>query len=190
MILTIPIPSAARVSAVSLQSLPPELKLMIMLRLHNKSSLRNINRTSATFRGLYRSKDEAIYTAITIRSLAQRGFDVFSQVNALKFYVLKHTWSDSDIAGAVRILYTICQQHEANHSRDTIVRCPVQVCTVALHILHAVAYDLPNFKSVGVARAIQRFQYRNMREWSAMRFPFDYPYGYWNYRVIEVNKGS
>ena len=147
----------------------PELKLIITLRLPNKSSLRNIIRTSATFRDLYRRNDEAIYTAITIRSLAQRGFDVFSQVNALEFYVLKHTWSNSDIAGAVRILYSVCQQHESNHSRDTIVRCSVHVCTVALHILHAVAYDLPNVKSVGAARAIQRFQYRNMRDWSAMK---------------------
>lgn len=180
------IPSQASVGPASLQSLPAEIKLMIMMRLHNKPSLRNIIQASATFREIYRNNDEAIYTAITIRSLARRGFDVFSQVNALEFYMLRNKWSDSDITWAVRDIYTICQQHKSSHARDSI-RCPVEACTVALHILHAVAYNLPNVMPMcAAATAVRRSKYANWVAWAIQR----YPYGELNYRVIRVINGS
>ena len=180
-----PSPSQFRVGPACLQSLPPELKLMIMKRLHNKPSLRNLIQASATFREVYRNNDEAIYTAITIRSLARRGFDVFTPVNALEFYILRNTWSKRDIARAVKILYTACQQNiRSGHDKDS-VRFPVHVCTVALHILHAVAYKLPNVENVGAKAAIRRFKYSGMCDLSSER----YPYGYQNYGVIKVVQG-
>ena len=118
---TAPTSSLARVGPASLESLPAELKIMIMMRLHNKPTLRNLIQASSTF------------------------FD---------------------------------------HARES-VRCPVEACTVALHILHAVAYNLPRVNAIGANAAIGRFRSENWRDWAER----SYPYGYLNYRVIKVVKG-
>ena len=177
-----PISSQAKSDAASLETLPAELKLMILLRLYNKKSLQSIIRASPTFLGLYRSDSEVIYTAIAIRQLAERGFDVFGSDTILEIYVLKHTWSIDDVTKALRILYAACQQYKSTNAKGNL-KCAVNVCTLALNILHAVSWNLPEVEHERAAVALRQIR-RNGRlsGWSQR----NYPYGWRNYRTISI----
>ena len=179
---TVPVSPQATIEPASLGTLPPELKKMILQQLPNKTSLSNIIRASASFRALYRSNSEEIYTAITIRSLAERGFDVFADITVMEIYVLRQTWSIRDVEEAVGILYSTCQKHKATNATGSI-KCPVNVCTLALGILHAACWNLPEAKVCGAALALRRMRrYEHQIEW----WKTEYIYGHCNYWSITV----
>ena len=140
----------------TLESLPMEIKLLILCQLDDHSTLRNLTCASSIYAKIEQDKRDEIYTAITIRHVIGHGFDPFrtQDVVAVSFGKSRTLqYSDNDIHemgafrnkvikefwDAMQKFYKACQQHKSTKSTKAL-RIPVSICKPLWQIVHAVGW--------------------------------------------------
>ena len=138
----------------TLESLPTEIKLLILCHLDDPSTLRNLTSASPIYGETERDNREAICTAITINYVLGHGFDPFSAHDVVavafgKSRTLEYsennihevgTYRNKDIKDfwdAIQNFYKACQQHKSTKSPKAL-RIPVAICKPLWQIVHAV----------------------------------------------------
>ena len=142
----------------SLESLPTEVKLLILCQLDDPSALQNLTSASTSYGEIERGRREEILTAITLNYVIGHGFDPFSvqDVIAVSFgkrKILRYgensihevaAFRDKKIEGfwdAMQEFYKACQQHNSTKS-TTPLKIPVAICKPLWQIVHAVGWTV------------------------------------------------
>ena len=118
-----------------LDKLPSELKMMIA-QLCDYKSLRSIIHASPGFHSFYLSAREELLASITIRQLADRGFDFRGKYN-----IIEAGGANKSIRGAAITLYRQCERYISTNGKYTI-RLDVRSSLALLSIKHAISWRL------------------------------------------------
>lgn len=128
------------------ESLPPEIGLLILHQIPDRGTLRNLILASPTYHSLYLTAREEILTPLTIRQLISRGFDPFSQCNVIETFIgnrKDNSYSDTNLLSvggsiwiAARKLYEQCQRHSLLEGRGkrNIIKTDISTCQELLNI--------------------------------------------------------
>ena len=149
----------------TLESLPTEIKLLILCQLDDQRTLHNLTSASTFYGEIERDRSEEIFTAITINYIVGHGFDPFSAHDVIavsfgNYKVLEYDGNSirqkagfrrsekdlKDFWDAIQEFHKACQLHKSTGSTKSL-RIPTAICTPLWQIVHAVGWtvhdDLP-----------------------------------------------
>lgn len=143
----------------SLESLPTEIKLLILGQLDDPNALPNLTCASPIYFEIGRDKREEVCTAVTINYVIRHGFDPFNAhdlvaVSFGKSTTLEYGWNNIHEAvglrdrnikdgfwNAMQEFYKACQQHKNTKSTKSL-KLPVAICKPLWQIVHAVGWTV------------------------------------------------
>ena len=119
-----------------LETLPAEIKLMIVCELRKDETLRKLISAYPVFRQVKRDNNERISTAMAIHHITDLGCDPFDHHDIVEIKLPGGKKMDQAFITAFQTFHAACRHHKSSGSTRALL-LPLDICKQMLRVVHA-----------------------------------------------------